>query len=174
MARKTTRDRNKNAVSGVSPLLLGNCSHLNDLSTRDLVRLSEAAECRMAFAGETLFEQGDKADTVFLLLDGSLELRHADVSGVTTGYDVAAPYATFGDLALLGEPERRYTVTAASDSVVLELPLAVLVEILDNNSAATLAWRGAITARLHRMEPGLASTFGWRILGKVKDIVEAA
>ena len=34
MAKNTTRDRTGHAVSGVSPLLLGNCSHLNDLSTQ--------------------------------------------------------------------------------------------------------------------------------------------
>lgn len=176
MARKTTKNRSRvgGAVTGVSPLLLGNCSHLDDVSTKDLVRLSESASCRMVFAGETVYEQGQTGDSVFLLLEGSLELRHLDESGQSTGYDVVGAYATFGDLGLLGESRRRYTATATRDSVLVEIPFQPLVEVLQANSAAALAWRGAIAARLHRLEPTLASTFGWRILGKLESIIEAA
>lgn len=162
------------ALRGVSPLLLGNCSHLADISTEDLVLLSELSECRLTFEGETLYGQGEPVGPVYLLLDGALRLEHVDETGVTTGYEEVAPYATLGDMALLGEDSRRYTVVATRDSVVLAIPLRPLLEVLSKNSAAALAWRGAIMARLHRKESALAATFGWRILGKLAGLFEAA
>lgn len=162
------------AIDGVSPMLLGNCSHLAALATADLVRLSASASCRMVFEGETVFRQGDPAGPVYLLLDGALELRHAEEPGLASGYDEELPYATFGDMTLLGEERRRYTVTASRDSVVLELPLESVIEVLQKNDAAALAWRGSIMARLHRKEPALATTFSWRILGKLANVFQAA
>lgn len=171
--RKATR-RSAAAINGVSPMLLGNCSHLAALDTKDLIRLSEVATCRMMFEGETLFRQGDPAGPVYMLLDGALELRHAEEPGLTSGYDEESPYATFGDMTLLGEERRRYTVSARRDSLVLELPLEAVIEVLRKNDAATLAWRGSIMARLYRKEPALATTFSWRILGKMAHAFQAA
>lgn len=170
---KSRRTRTGAAIHGVSPLLLGNCSHLAALGTADLLALSEAAACRMVVAGETMYTQGDPAGSVYLLLDGALELRHDEEPGVSSGYDEEAPYATFGDMALLGEPRRRYTATARRDSIVLELPLETVVAVLQKNDAAALAWRSSIMARLHRKEPALRTTFSWRILGKLAPVQAA-
>lgn len=161
-------------VSGVSPLLLGNCPQISDLSTTALLRLSESAECRLVHEGESLFRQAERADSAYLLLDGTIRLDRFEQTGEKTSYDVVAPYATFGDVVLLGEEMRRYTATAEQNSVVVELPLRPLLEELRRNPPQALAWRSAIMARLHRKEPAQAMTFGWRLLGKLSEIFEAA
>lgn len=158
---------------GVSPLLLGNLSHLQDLDTRDLLMLSEAAACRLVRTGESLYRQGDRADDVYLLLDGTIRLEHLEPAGCSR-YDVEAPYESFGDLALLGEAERRYTATALTDAVVIAVPGHALLQVLARNDPQALAWRGAIMARLHRREPFNARSFGWRILGKLEQLFDAA
>lgn len=162
------------AVTGVNPLLLGNCSHLHELSTKALVGLSKLAECRLVHAEERLFAQGESADSVYLLLDGALELERFDEAGGHTSYDVVAPYASFGDVVLLGEEKRRYAARAKEDSVVLEIPLRPLVRVLGANPAQALAWRGAVMARLHRMEPQRAGHFAWKILDKIAGAFDAA
>ncbi len=162
------------AVAGVNPLLLGNCSHLNDLSTKALVGLSKLAECRLVHEGEGLFAQGEHAASVYLLLDGSLRLERFEEAGGHATYDVMAPYASFGDVVLLGEESRRYSATAKEDSVVLEIPLLPLVRVLSANPAQALAWRGAVMARLHRLEPQGAEHFAWRILDKIAGLFDAA
>lgn len=163
------------SVSGVSPLVLGNCSHLDDLSTGALVRLSKVAECRLVYSGETLFRQSEQADSVYLLLDGAIRLERSEAAtGKRSSYAVIAPYASFGDVVLLGEQERRYTAEATLDSVIIEIPLRPLIDTLSRNAPQALAWRGAIMARLHRREPDQVASFGWRILGKLSEIFEAA
>lgn len=160
--------------TGVSPLLLGSCSALSDLATKDLVRLSKVAECRFAFEGEEIFERDQDADSVYMLLDGGVHLERFDETGVETAYDVEAAYATFGDVVLLGEPARRYTATALQDTLLIELPLRPLVSVLGANAAQAVAWRGSVLARLHRLEPHQVDTFAWRILDKLTDLFEAA
>ncbi len=162
------------SVNGISPLLLGNCSHLDDLSTGALVRLSQVAECRLVYSGETLFRQSEQADSVYLLLDGAIRLERSEDTGKRSSYAVIAPYASFGDVVLLGEQERRYTAEATLDSVIVEIPLRPLIDTLSHNAPQALAWRGAIMARLHRREPDQVASFGWRILGKLSEIFEAA
>lgn len=170
-ARRTASGTRKDG--GVSPLLLGNLSHVQDLDTRDLVLLSEGADCRLVRGGETLFRQDDRVDDVYVLLDGTVRLEHLEPAGCSR-YDIEAPYESFGDLALLGEPERRYTATALTDAVVLALPARVVLDVLSRNEPQALAWRGAIMARLHRREPWNAASFGWRILGKLEQLFDAA
>ncbi len=161
-------------VAGISPLILGNCPHLQDLATPSLVALSQRAECRLVHGGEQLFDQGATADSAFLLLDGVVRLEHTAADGTVSAYEVIGPYVTFGDLALLGEERRRYTATASEDSVVVELPIRPLIEVLNANPRQALAWRGAIMARLYRKEPAAAASLPWRILGKLSQLFEAA
>lgn len=170
-ARKDVRSK---TVRGVSPLLLSNCAQLSDLDTKALVKLSRVATCSLVHAGERVYAQGSPAETVYILLDGAIELERADASGQGGRYRVEAPYAAFGDIVLLGEEQRRYTASAALDSLVLSLPLEPLAEVLAANSPQAVAWRGAIMARLHRKEPQAADSFGWRILGKLSELFEAA
>ena len=121
-----------------------------------------------------MFAQGEGADSVYLLLDGALQLERFETVGGQISYDVFAPYASFGDVVLLGEEERRYAATAKEDSIVLKIPLRPLVRVLSANPAQALAWRGAVMARLHRMEPQRAGHFAWKILDKIAGVFDPA
>jgi len=174
---KTTEQARKAvspAISGVSPLVLTNCAQLSHIATDDLVKLSKSAECRMLVEGETLFAQGDEADSVYVLLDGGVRLERSTPEGTNVRHDVGVAYSTFGDVVLLGEEKRRYGATASRDSLVVELPLPALQEVLASNQPQGVAWRGSIMARLHRLEPQEAETFSWRILEKLSQLTDAA
>lgn len=162
------------AISGVSPLVLTNCAQLSHLATDDLVELSKSAECRMLVEGETVFRQGEEADSVYVLLDGGVRLERSTAEGKHVSHDVEVAYSTFGDVVLLGEEKRRYEATALRDSLVVELPLRVLQAALAKNQPQGVAWRGSIMARLHRLEPQEAETFSWRILEKLSQLTDAA
>lgn len=162
------------SVAGVSPLVLTNCTQLSHLATEDLVRLSKSAVCRLVLDGERLFEQGETAESVFVLLDGSVIMERSTEEGIGVRYEVESAYATFGDVALLGEEDRRYTSTASRNTLVVELPLEAVTAAIAANPPQGVAWRGSIMARLHRMEPHEADTFAWRILDKLSQLTDAA
>ncbi len=162
------------SVAGVSPLVLTNCAQLSHLATEDLVQLSKSAVCRLVLDGERFFEQGETAESVFVLLDGSARLERTANDGVGVSYNVDSAYATFGDVVLLGEETRRYTSTANRDTLVVELPLEAVSAVIASNQPQGVAWRGSIMARLHRQEPHEADTFAWRILDKLSQLTDAA
>jgi CRP-like cAMP-binding protein len=161
-------------VAGVSPLVLTNCAQLSHMATDDIVRLSKKAMCRLFVDGETIFEQGATAETVFILLDGAIRLERSSPEGRGVDYAVETAYSTFGDMVLLGEEDRRYTATAVRDSLVIELPLDVVAAAIEKNPPQGVAWRGSIMARLHRREPQDSDTFAWRILDKLSQLTDAA
>lgn len=169
-----TRSVVTRSVEGVSPLVLGNCAQLSHLATDDLVRLSKSAQCRLFVEGENIFQQGEDADAVYMLLDGQVELQRSSPEGRRSTHTVETAYTTFGDVVLLGEPRRRYEATAQRDSLIVEFPLSALTKALESNQPQGVAWRGSIMARLHRLEPQDADTFAWRILDKLSQLTGAA
>jgi len=171
---KGARHNSHTSVAGVNPLVLTNCAQLSHLATEDLVRLSKSAVCRLVLDGERLFEQGEAAESVFVLLDGKVRLDRSTDEGIGVSYEVGSAYATFGDVVLLGEEKRRYTSTASRNTLVVEFPLEAVTAAIASNQPQGVAWRGSIMARLHRLEPHEADTFAWRILDKLSQLTDAA
>ena len=144
------------AINGVSPLLLSNCVQLADLGTAEVVRLAESSECWLVPQGTTLSLQREPVEDVYLLLEGIIRLEHFSDRGESLRHEISTPYAPFGDIVLLGEPNHRYTATASTLSVILTMPSRLLLEVLAANPATAIAWRTAINARLQRQEQATA------------------
>jgi CRP-like cAMP-binding protein len=171
---KKAREAVHTSVAGVNPLILTNCAQLSHMATEDIARLAKKAVCRLFVAGETVFEQGDLAESVFILLDGGIRLERSTAEGTNVSHAVEVAHTTFGDMVLLGEEQRRYDAAAARDSLVIELPLETVAAAIEANPPQGVAWRGSIMARLHRLEPEEADSFAWRILEKLSQLTGAA
>lgn len=68
-------------------------------------------------AGELIFEQGDDGESVYVVRDGSVDLRQADRLVET----VTAP-GLFGEMALIEHEPRSLTAVAATDVGLVEIP----------------------------------------------------
>ncbi|MBX7083170.1 MAG: cyclic nucleotide-binding domain-containing protein [Nannocystaceae bacterium] len=101
--------------------------------------LAAASRVRAVAPGATLWQEHDAADTIALVLEGSLELRclrrgDAEPSRLR----LAAPGDTVGEEALLGLP-RRAAATALDAARVLEVPAALFLRGSDRSGAASVA-----------------------------------
>lgn len=69
-------------------------------------------------AGELIFEQGDQGESVYIVRDGSVDLKEADhlVERVT------AP-GLFGEMALIEQEPRSLTAVAATNVALVEIPV---------------------------------------------------
>ena len=158
MSTRNTKLRSVKRVAGVSPTLLRRFSRLGSLPNADLERVARGSECQLIPAGNTVFAQDDGADAVYLLLDGEIRLERRDSDGDAVRHRVVGPFASFGDVALLGEPDRYYTANAGAPSIVIRTPLSLLREALAKDPNLAQAWIHAVTTDLQRRERRLADS----------------
>jgi CRP-like cAMP-binding protein len=102
---------------------------LQDLGSNDLNRLVELARSRRFIAGEVIIREGEAGDSMFIMCDGEVEITKR----LTLVLDEEVPKervmirlkaedgVSFGEMALLENESRSATVTALTDSHVLEL-----------------------------------------------------
>ncbi len=101
--------------------------------------LAAASRVRAVSRGATLWQEHDAADTIALVLEGSLELRclrRGDVDA--SRLRLAAPGDTLGEEALLGLP-RRAAAIALDAARVLEVPAALFLRGSDRSGAESVA-----------------------------------
>jgi CRP/FNR family cyclic AMP-dependent transcriptional regulator len=79
--------------------------------------LAHGREPRTFAAGELIFEQRDPGESLFVVREGSVELRDADRVVET----VSAP-GLFGEMALIEDEPRSLTAVAATEVSVIEIP----------------------------------------------------
>jgi hypothetical protein len=79
----------------------------------DLFRRRGVAQVRFA-AGETIFEQGDRGDLVYMIVAGQVEALRVDENGEERLLATMGPGEYFGEMALISEAPRTATVRAKS------------------------------------------------------------
>jgi CRP-like cAMP-binding protein/Fe-S-cluster-containing dehydrogenase component len=129
---------------------------LRGIDERGRAEIEAAARVRSPGAGEVVVRHGEPGDSVFVVLEGQVELsavRRGDEA--MTVVRTAAAGETFGEDALLamGAP-RRLTATARTASRIAQLPVSLLWRGAGRAGAAALAeremrlWRRRATADL--------------------------
>lgn len=102
-----------------------------DLDADSLARLAAGIVERRAPRGVFLVQAGDRGASLFLLVEGLLEVVRPD----GTGLDELPPGSYFGEMSLMtGEP-RSASVRAARDSVAFEIPQETMEGLLRTNPA---------------------------------------
>jgi CRP/FNR family transcriptional regulator, cyclic AMP receptor protein len=79
--------------------------------------LAHGREPHTFAAGEAIFRQGDSGESLYLVREGTVELRDGERLVET----VSSP-GLFGEMALLQYEPRSLTAVAATDVTVIELP----------------------------------------------------
>ncbi len=71
--------------------------------------------------GEVLFEQGDEGDSLYAILEGTLEVSFLAMSGRKLTLTLMRPGEVFGEIALFDNGPRTATIAAAEQSRVLRV-----------------------------------------------------
>ncbi len=106
-------------------------------SREELLDVAAVARPQRVAAGEKIFGQGDLGNEFYLLVSG-------EVSVVSEGTGLArlGPGSTFGEMAILDQPERSATVSALVASDLLVIPREAFFALLksDPTLAVKLLW----------------------------------
>lgn len=80
--------------------------------------------------GETIYHFGDRANGIFGLVEGAIEVRIPRADGVDITIHRAEPGFWIGDLAFMSEQRRIISLLAVAPTQVLHLPEAALLSLL--------------------------------------------
>ena len=111
-------------------------------------------------AGETVFREGDSGHSLFIVLEGEIELVRVAASGELLHSVTFAPGTWFGEVALLGVTTRAILARARTDARLAELGSRQLHELYraDPRAYALLAMNLArgLARKLQQSEGRLA------------------
>lgn len=133
-------------------------------------RLDRAARAEIAddlqivslVAGQSLFQQGDPGDSMYIVESGLLEVRTRDAAGETQVLDRLDAGTAVGEMALLTGQPRTADVVAVVDSRLLRIARAGFDRLASKNPAIASGFALAVTPRIQRLK--LAVIFG-RLFG---------
>ncbi len=91
------------------------------LSQPELELLAELSRPRRYGAGEVIFEEGDLGDSLFVLMNGEVDVLHKDGKGEAKVLVTLQPPEFFGEMSLIDKEFRSATVRARKDATMLHL-----------------------------------------------------
>lgn len=119
----------------------------------DNVLIDLAKQCHYIelLAGQSLFQQSDPGNNLYLLTEGQIHIvRH-----YTTGEDVIiateGPYYVIGELSMLANQPRTGDVIAVSDSTLIALARSDFMAVCERAPEVTTALLSYLSYRLYRM-----------------------
>ncbi|MFW5933894.1 MAG: cyclic nucleotide-binding domain-containing protein [Actinomycetota bacterium] len=104
---------------------------LADAAEASLEGLAAAARVLELGPSTTLFEQGDPAEAVDLVLEGRLVVEHADHAGVTRRLAELGAGEVVGEIAAMTGAPRSATVRVLETSRVVRVPVAAFTTLLE-------------------------------------------
>lgn len=112
--------------------LLSRVEIFSILSTEQLQRLAEQGRCESYAPGESVVREGERGDSLFIVVSGSLDVLQAR-GGVLHCVSTIGPTDIFGEMALCtGEP-RSATVSCREECVLLEIERHHVIPLMEEH-----------------------------------------
>jgi CRP/FNR family cyclic AMP-dependent transcriptional regulator len=104
---------------------------------------------------KAVFAQGDVADSVFYIQDGTVKLTVVSDRGKEAVVAIHGKGDFFGEGCLTGQPRRLASATAMSESVIMRLEKASVISVLEEEPKFSNALLSYLLARNARVEEDL-------------------
>jgi CRP/FNR family cyclic AMP-dependent transcriptional regulator len=91
------------------------------LSQTELELLADLSRPRRYAAGEVIFEQGDLGDSLYVIVNGEVEVLHKDPQGNLAVLTTLRAPDFFGEMSLIDKEYRSATVRAKGEATMLHL-----------------------------------------------------
>src|ERR687890_2422271 len=137
---------------------------LADLTEEDLQRLYEMAETVSVPAGQLVLREGDPGNSLYVVLDGELEVtkRHGSQDVLLAVYKAGQ---FFGEMALLEQAPRSASVRTLRESRLLLISRTAFQTLLSCSPSAPLKILHTVTSRLRSTESMLIQNEKMAALG---------
>ncbi len=91
------------------------------LSNQELEYIADLTRPKRFSAGQTIFEEGELGDSLYLIAQGEVEVIRRDASGQPKTIAVLGVNQFFGEMSLIDKEYRSATVKAKSDAELMHL-----------------------------------------------------
>ena len=117
--------------------------------------------------GETLFDEGDPGDRLYIVTEGKVKLGHTAPDGRENLLAILGPGEVLGELTLFALGARSTTATAVSPATLLFLEHADLMGFIDTHPDLAKHMLKALAERLRRTNEALADLVFSDVPGRV-------
>jgi CRP-like cAMP-binding protein len=142
---------------------------LDNLSEEEKALVGQICDLHSFSAGETIIQEGDTGNAMFLVREGRAEARKRLDADNYKFLKTLLPGDMFGEMAFLGGAARSATVVAQEDCRVLEMPRDKIDQLAaENPSLGVKLYRTIaceLAARLQRNNQDLRLAVLWAIEG---------
>ncbi len=144
-------DKIKNFLSHISPF--------NVIPKEEFSRLIQRARARSYGKGETIYSEGDPADSVWIAAKGRIQIFKYSSQGHPLAIESITPGELFGTLCRLGSNGRAYpcTAIAAVDTEVLQISDREFLDVYNRYPAVVMGVCSLCSQRLRAVQ-GLSCT----------------
>ena len=113
-----------------------------------ILNLFRSAENTQTFAaGEIIFTEGTTGREMYVVLEGSVEIRVGNKT-----LDVTGPGGVFGEMALIDSSARSATAVAKDDCTLASLDVRQFLRMVEQTPTFTLNVMQILADRLRRMD----------------------
>ncbi len=117
--------------------------------------------------GETVFEEGDPGDSLYVILTGKVKLGRSSADGRESLLMVLGPGEMFGELSLFDPGQRLSSATAVSASELISLGHDDLTAFLRTHPEVAMRLLAGMAHRLRRTNEGLSDLVFTDVPGRV-------
>ena len=113
---------------------------------------------------QTVFRQGELADSVFFIEEGKVKVSVVSEQGKEAVVAIHGKGDFFGEGCLTGQPRRLATVTSMTECVIMRLDKATIVRVIHDEPKFSEMFMAFLLARNARVEEDLVDQLFSRLL----------
>jgi CRP-like cAMP-binding protein len=120
-----------------------------------LENISEGKRVINFAKGESVFSQGDSADSIFFIQSGKIKIKVVSAAGKEAVIAMLGPHNFLGEGALVGQSLRVSTATVLQEAVLFRIEKLAMLQALHEQSALSEKFIAALLARNIALEEDL-------------------
>lgn len=143
----------------------------DELNPQEFDALSELTIKKRADRHQVIFQQGDTADAVMVILHGQLRISTATADGREITLAVMREGDMFGEMGFLDGRERSADATAMKETIYLQLDQQTLYSYLDKNPKLYRALINMLCGRLRKTNQTLTNVSLLTVNGRLAHLI---
>ena len=120
-----------------------------------LAKVGEGRSIERYGKGRSVFSQGEPSDAVFYIQKGKAKVTVVSEQGKEAVVAILGPSEFFGEACLAGQAQRIATVTTMTESIIMRLEKAAIVDVIHRQPAFSEMFIAHLLGRTLRVEADL-------------------